>query len=67
MNEEYCLTKIVDPSLSDALLALSVAQNRLDIADRNELIDAAIFDLSAAEFKIRAVLSRARGTIPHKQ
>jgi hypothetical protein len=61
MTEDYRTTWITDSDLNDALLALEVAQNRLDTADKNELIDAAIFELSAAELRIRAVISRARG------
>ncbi|NPV52176.1 MAG: hypothetical protein HPY71_01480 [Firmicutes bacterium] len=46
----------INPEIAAALEAIEVARNRFDYADSPELIDAAIYELTAAELRLRAVI-----------
>lgn len=43
-----------------ALQAREIAQNHFDIAEGPEQIDAAVYELTAAELRLRAVIRMAR-------
>jgi len=60
MNSASLFIRFDDPVLSEALNRLAAARTRFDFADSPEAIDAAIYDLTAAELGLRAVIKRAR-------
>ncbi|SFG27465.1 hypothetical protein SAMN05660649_01229 [Desulfotomaculum arcticum] len=59
-NSKY---DMINPALREALDLLEEAQNHFNNANYDTL-DAAIYDLTAAEFHLRATLRRAREGIP---
>ncbi|WP_157833580.1 hypothetical protein [Desulfotruncus alcoholivorax] len=56
---------MTNPALREALDLLEEAQNHFNNAS-DDTLDAAIYDLNAAEFHLRATLRRAREGIPVK-
>jgi len=49
-----------DPELNEALTALQVARNHLDQANNPDMIEAACYEITAAELRLRAVIKRAK-------
>lgn len=50
----------MDPNLADALTALEVARNHLDQAEAPDMVEAACYEITAAELRVRAVIKQAR-------
>lgn len=50
----------MDPGVAEALTALEVAQNHLDQAQGPDMIEAACYEVSAAELRLRAAIRRAK-------
>lgn len=55
--------EMINPDLRDALDLVEEARNHFNNAD-NDRLDAAIYDLTAAELHLRATLKRARAGVP---
>ena len=51
---------LVDPELNEALTALQVAKNHLDLAVDPDMVEAACYEITAAELRLRAVIKRAK-------
>ncbi|AGL03286.1 hypothetical protein [Desulfoscipio gibsoniae] len=49
-----------DPSLTEALTNLQIAQNQFNNASTPDMVDVAIYELSAAEMHLKAVLKKVR-------
>jgi len=50
----------LEPEVMEALDALEVAQNKLDMADEPALIDAACHEITAAELRLNEAVRRAK-------
>lgn len=50
-----------DPLLTEALINLQVAKNQFNNANTPDMVDIAIYELSAAELHLKAVLKKVRG------
>jgi len=51
---------LVDPELNEALTALQVAKNHLDQAVDQDMVEAACYEITAAELRLRAIIRRAK-------
>lgn len=51
---------LVDPELNEALTALQVAKNHLDLAVDQDMVEAACYEITAAELRLRAIIRRAK-------
>ncbi len=59
-DEEERLNGRLEPEVMEALDALEVAQNKLDMADEPALIDAACHEITAAELRLNEAVRRAK-------
>ncbi len=50
----------INPDLAEALEDLEAAKNHLDQAVESDMIEAACYELSAAELQVRAAIKRAK-------
>jgi len=50
----------IDPGLAEALTALEVARNHLNQAEGPDMVEAACYEVTAAELRLRAVIKRAK-------
>ncbi|WP_207706541.1 hypothetical protein [Desulfallas thermosapovorans] len=55
-----------DPLLTEALINLQVAKNQFDNASTPDMVDIAIYELSAAELHLKAVLKKVRNDSVNK-
>ncbi len=53
-------TTSMDPRVVEALTALEVAQNRFNLAQGPDMVEAACYEVTAAELRLRAAIKRAR-------
>ena len=50
----------IDPGLAEALMALEVARNHLNQAEGPDMVDAACYEVSAAELRLSAAIRWAK-------